>query len=141
MGGRRAKNKQGPPAPYLEVKPDYENSTRRSGGKRKPNVDGANGRPAKKVKPDGTAKSAGKKGGKGKKDEDGDGWEDVDDSGLKSQARCAQCDKYDLYVSLSLLYRALFDNSDDEAALEDLAEFDDDDEPEIVDDEYVCPYP
>lgn len=103
MGGRRAKNKQGPPAPYLEVKPDFENSTRRSGGKRKPNVDGANGRPAKKVKPDGTTKGAGKKGGKGKKDEDGDGWEDVDDSGLKSQARCAQCDKYDPYVSLSLV--------------------------------------
>ena len=88
--GRRAKNKQGPPAPYVEVKQDFETSTtRRSGGKRKPAVDSSNGRPAKKVKADGGAKDSGKKGGKGKKKaDDADGWEDVGDSELKSQTRC-----------------------------------------------------
>ena len=66
--GRRAKNKQGPPAPYVEVKQDFESTTtRRSGGKRKPAVDSSNGRPAKKVKADGVARDSGKKGGKGKK--------------------------------------------------------------------------
>ncbi|KLO14529.1 NOL1/NOP2/sun family putative RNA met [Schizopora paradoxa] len=123
--GRRAKNKQGPPAPYVEVKQDFETTTRRSGGKRKQNVDSANGRPAKKVKPDGVVKNAGKKSGKGKKTDDGDGWEDVEDSGLKSQTR------------------ALFDNSDDEESLEDLAEFDDDDDDELgeADDEFLSKVP
>lgn len=117
--GRRAKNKQAAPVPFIEVKASPEKPSAKKLGKRKQAPEQEN-RPLKKVK----AKSSSKDDAKSKKsskretkkaeDEDEDsGWEGVqDDMDLKEEKKCAlsssPCSVY------SLVCRALFADSDGE---------------------------
>ena len=82
--GRRAKNKQAAPAPFIEVKASLDKPSAKKLGKRKQSPEQEN-RPAKKVKAKSSSKSL--KDDKKRKlrrdieeeDEDESGWEDVED--------------------------------------------------------------
>lgn len=98
--GRRAKNKQAPPAPLFDSAKRNAKTSPSKLGKRKEVPEAAPTKPSKKPKaiPDATAGSKGKKKAVAFEDDDEEaGWEDVDDGPtLKKQRRfvCTECMKF-----------------------------------------------